>query len=412
MTVAAASVVRRRAHRLAAAVGHRDPVRPRGRATTWSGVTFECDHPVEARTRRIVSTSALPEGLTPAEIDAAVVGPAGGRRGPLPPRRRRPGRPGRRPGGHPGPVRGLRGRRLGRRRRAGPPRLPGRGADPRPADPRRGARLGRARSGTATGREAAARAWWRRCAPGWTPCGRRWPAGEPVPVMVLEWTDPPFAPGHWVPEMVGRRGRRRRCSARPARSRCGRPGRRSPPPAPAVVVAAPCGFGLDDSARLAAEALAAGRPARRTAVGGRRQRVLRPARPAAGRRRRGAGRDPAPGRGRAPRRRLARRVLSALTEGVQGGHVVGGQLEAGDVGVGPDPLLLGRLRDHHDAVLEVPADDHLGGGAAEPVGDAGDRRVLEGAAAQGAVALEDDAALAVSVERRRGRTAAGSTRSG
>jgi len=36
------------------------------------GVTFECDHPAEARTRRIVSTSALAEGLTLAEIDAAV----------------------------------------------------------------------------------------------------------------------------------------------------------------------------------------------------------------------------------------------------------------------------------------------------------------------------------------------------
>jgi iron complex transport system substrate-binding protein len=38
------------------------------------GVTFECDYPAEARTRRIVSTSAMPEGLTPAEIDAFVVG--------------------------------------------------------------------------------------------------------------------------------------------------------------------------------------------------------------------------------------------------------------------------------------------------------------------------------------------------
>lgn len=37
------------------------------------GVTFECDTPAEARTRRIVSTSAMPEGLTPAEIDAYVV---------------------------------------------------------------------------------------------------------------------------------------------------------------------------------------------------------------------------------------------------------------------------------------------------------------------------------------------------
>src|SRR3954471_24487691 len=37
------------------------------------GVTFECDYPPEARERRIVSTSAMPEGLTPGEIDAFVV---------------------------------------------------------------------------------------------------------------------------------------------------------------------------------------------------------------------------------------------------------------------------------------------------------------------------------------------------
>lgn len=36
------------------------------------GVTFECDHPPEARTRTIVSTSALPGGLDPAGIDAFV----------------------------------------------------------------------------------------------------------------------------------------------------------------------------------------------------------------------------------------------------------------------------------------------------------------------------------------------------
>ena len=36
------------------------------------GVTFECDFPVEARSRRIVSTTSLPEGLTPLEIDAEV----------------------------------------------------------------------------------------------------------------------------------------------------------------------------------------------------------------------------------------------------------------------------------------------------------------------------------------------------
>jgi iron complex transport system substrate-binding protein len=36
------------------------------------GVTFECDFPPEARTRRIVSTTTLPEGLSPPEIDAMV----------------------------------------------------------------------------------------------------------------------------------------------------------------------------------------------------------------------------------------------------------------------------------------------------------------------------------------------------
>jgi iron complex transport system substrate-binding protein len=36
------------------------------------GVTFECDYPAAARERRIVSTSALPEGLGPSEIDAFV----------------------------------------------------------------------------------------------------------------------------------------------------------------------------------------------------------------------------------------------------------------------------------------------------------------------------------------------------
>ena len=36
------------------------------------GVTFECDFPDEARTRTVVSNTALPHGLTPAEIDAEV----------------------------------------------------------------------------------------------------------------------------------------------------------------------------------------------------------------------------------------------------------------------------------------------------------------------------------------------------
>jgi iron complex transport system substrate-binding protein len=43
-----------------------------GQGEDLVGVTFECDHPPEARSRPVVSTSSLPEGLTPAEIDAAV----------------------------------------------------------------------------------------------------------------------------------------------------------------------------------------------------------------------------------------------------------------------------------------------------------------------------------------------------
>lgn len=36
------------------------------------GVTFECDYPPAARTKRVVSDTSLPEGLTPAEIDQVV----------------------------------------------------------------------------------------------------------------------------------------------------------------------------------------------------------------------------------------------------------------------------------------------------------------------------------------------------
>jgi iron complex transport system substrate-binding protein len=43
-----------------------------GRGDDLVGVTFECDHPPAARSRRIVSTSTLPEGLSPAQIDAVV----------------------------------------------------------------------------------------------------------------------------------------------------------------------------------------------------------------------------------------------------------------------------------------------------------------------------------------------------
>jgi iron complex transport system substrate-binding protein len=70
--------------------------------------------------------------------------------------------------------------------------------------------------------------------------------------LVLEWTDPAFAPGHWVPEMVGRAG---------GRSVLGTAGEKSfrvtwdavRAADPEVVVCAPCGFGLEESLSLARE---------------------------------------------------------------------------------------------------------------------------------------------------------------
>lgn len=76
-------------------------------------------------------------------------------------------------------------------------------------------------------------------------------AGRARPrVLVLEWTDPPFAPGHWIPEMVTRAG---------GEPTLGVAGTRSSritwedavDSRPDLVVCAPCGFDLDASASLA-----------------------------------------------------------------------------------------------------------------------------------------------------------------
>ena len=69
-------------------------------------------------------------------------------------------------------------------------------------------------------------------------------------VAVIEWTDPPFTAGHWVPDLVTAAG------GRPV---AGRPGGRSAATTwslvaaarPEVVVVAPCGFHLDDAAAQA-----------------------------------------------------------------------------------------------------------------------------------------------------------------
>lgn len=65
-------------------------------------------------------------------------------------------------------------------------------------------------------------------------------------VLVLEWTDPPFIAGHWVPELVTTAG---------GEALLALPGERSTTVtwddaeacAPDVVLVAPCGFGLDDA---------------------------------------------------------------------------------------------------------------------------------------------------------------------
>jgi iron complex transport system substrate-binding protein len=68
-------------------------------------------------------------------------------------------------------------------------------------------------------------------------------------VLLLEWTDPPFAPGHWVPEMVLAAG------GVPSLGRAGEKSVRvtweqALASGPDVVVCAPCGYHLDGAAEL------------------------------------------------------------------------------------------------------------------------------------------------------------------
>jgi iron complex transport system substrate-binding protein len=74
-------------------------------------------------------------------------------------------------------------------------------------------------------------------------------AGRPrVPVVCLEWLDPPYACGHWIPEMVERAG---------GRDLLGRPGIPSVPipwadierVRPPLVIAMPCGYDLHQAVR-------------------------------------------------------------------------------------------------------------------------------------------------------------------
>jgi iron complex transport system substrate-binding protein len=221
------------------------------------GVTFECDYPPEARTRRIVSTSALPEGLTAAEIDRVVSA------------RMRAGED----LYHldEGALADLEAdlvvtqdlcavcavdvsvvddalAHLGCR------------ADVLTIDPHTldevldsvltlGSSSGRA--GPAEELVADLRA--RLATLDDAVAGMRRPR-----TLVLEWTEPPFAPGHWVPEMVDRAG---------GLGVLGAAGDRSfritwdavAAAEPEIVVVAPCGYHLDGAADLAGDLVAGDR---------------------------------------------------------------------------------------------------------------------------------------------------------
>jgi iron complex transport system substrate-binding protein len=73
-------------------------------------------------------------------------------------------------------------------------------------------------------------------------------------VFVLEWSDPPFVAGHWIPDLVAAAG------AEPVLSRGGQRSTTTSwdeieVAAPDTVVVAPCGFGLDDAAAQAASVI-------------------------------------------------------------------------------------------------------------------------------------------------------------
>ncbi|MGZ4748753.1 MAG: cobalamin-binding protein [Oryzihumus sp.] len=220
------------------------------------GVTFECDHPAEARTRTIVSTSAMPEGLPPAAIDAFVAEAM-------------------RKGEDlyhldAGALSGLDADLVVTQDLCAvcavdvavvDDALAHLGCtaevltiDPHTLDEVLDSVL---TLGTATGTTARAEALVASLRSRLEHVVRR-TVGRPTPrTLVLEWTEPPFAPGHWVPEMVTLAGgdgvlgtageksfRTTWDDVRAAR--------------PEVVVCAPCGYGLEQSAALGRELLASG----------------------------------------------------------------------------------------------------------------------------------------------------------
>jgi hypothetical protein len=91
---------------------------------------------------------------------------------------------------------------------------------------------------------------------------------------------------------------------------------------------------------------------------------------------------------------------TGLVEGVERGHVLGGQREVEDASVLDDALAVGGLRQDDQVALQAPAQEDLRRRAPDALGDLADAPVAEMAAgAQRAVGLERDAALLARLEQ-------------
>jgi iron complex transport system substrate-binding protein len=221
------------------------------------GVTFECDYPAQARQARIVSTSSLPEGLAPAEIDALVTA--------------------RVTGGEDlyhldkGALADLEADVVVTQDLCAvcavdvsvvDDALAYLGSTARvvTTDPHTFEEVldSIVELGAVCGRETAAHELVASCETRLEAVAAKVADQPRQRMLVLEWTDPPFAPGHWVPQMIEFAG---------GVAALGVAGEKSyrvgwdevVASAPNVVVAAPCGFDLSACANLAQELLAAGR---------------------------------------------------------------------------------------------------------------------------------------------------------
>jgi iron complex transport system substrate-binding protein len=220
------------------------------------GVTFECDHPAEARSRTIVSTSAMPEDLTPSEIDdfVAEAMKAGEDLYHL----------------DEGALSGLDADLVVTQDLCAvcavdvsvvDDALAHLGCtaqvltiDPHTLDEVLESVL---TLGGATDHVPEAEALVASLRERLAAVVRRSTGLARPRTLVLEWTDPPFAPGHWVPEMVELAGGD--CVLGTAGERSYRVGWADvAATGPEVVVCAPCGYGLEESAALAQKVVAAG----------------------------------------------------------------------------------------------------------------------------------------------------------